>query len=101
MTANQGTTMTDSQKLESNIRRMRETLERIRDEAATKENGGSWAAGIAILCLATLRSYNVDIWNDQGDSVIHLREVTAAEVDDIRDQYEDEPWINVVVEESR
>jgi hypothetical protein len=45
--------------------------------------------------------YNVDIWNNQGDVVKHFREVTAAEVDDIRDQYEDEPWLDVVVEESR
>jgi hypothetical protein len=42
--------------LEQNIRQMREALVRIRDEAATKENGGSWAAGLALLCLATLRS---------------------------------------------
>jgi hypothetical protein len=48
--------VTDAQKLETNIRQMREALERIRDEAATKENGGSWAAGIAALCLATLRT---------------------------------------------
>jgi hypothetical protein len=43
--------------------------------------------------------YNVDIWNCQGDVVRHFREVTAAEVEDIRDQYEDEPWLDVVVEE--
>lgn len=42
--------------LESNIRQMRDALARIRDEAATKENGGSWAAGLAALCLASLRS---------------------------------------------
>lgn len=47
--------MTDAQKLENNIRQMREALVRIRDEAATKENGGSWAARMALLCLATLR----------------------------------------------
>ncbi len=45
--------------------------------------------------------YNVDVWNNQGDVVRHFREVTADEVDDIRDQFEDEPWLDVVVEESR
>lgn len=45
--------------------------------------------------------FNVDIWNHQGDVVKHFREVTAAEVDDIRDQYEDEPWLDVVVEDAR
>jgi len=45
--------------------------------------------------------FNVDIWNNQGDEVKHFREVTAAEVDDIRDQYEDEPWLDVVVEDAR
>jgi hypothetical protein len=48
--------VTDAQKLENNLRQMREALERIRDEAATKKNGGDWAAGMAILCLATLRT---------------------------------------------
>jgi hypothetical protein len=42
-------------KLDLNIRQMREALCRIRDEAATKENGAAWAAGLANLCLATLR----------------------------------------------
>lgn len=45
--------------------------------------------------------FNVDIWNNHGDVVKHFREVTADEVDDIRDQYEDEPWLDVVVEETR
>lgn len=45
--------------------------------------------------------YNVDIWNNQGDVVRHFREITADEVDEIRDQYEDEPWLDVVVEEAR
>lgn len=45
--------------------------------------------------------YNVDIWNNQGDVVKHFREVTAAEVEDIRDLYDDEPTLDVVVEESR
>lgn len=46
----------DATKLGLNIRQMREALVRIRDEAATKENGAAWAAGLANLCLATLRS---------------------------------------------
>lgn len=33
---------------------MRYALQQIRDEAATKPNGGAWAAGVATLCLATL-----------------------------------------------
>jgi len=45
--------------------------------------------------------FNVDIWNNQGDVVKHFREVTAAEVEDIRDQYEDEPWLDVVVEDAQ
>jgi L-arabinose isomerase len=45
--------------------------------------------------------FNVDIWNNMGDVVRHFREVTAADVEDIRDQYEDEPWLDVVVEETR
>lgn len=45
--------------------------------------------------------FNVDIWNNDGDVVKRYWEVTAAEVDDIRDQYEDEPWLNVVVEDAR
>lgn len=47
--------MSEAEKLERNIRQMRAALVRIRDEAATKDNGGSWAAGLALLCLATLR----------------------------------------------
>ena len=47
--------MTDAEKLEKNIRQMRATLERIRDEAAIRENGGSWSAGVAALSLAILR----------------------------------------------
>lgn len=31
-------------------------LEQIRDEAATKPNGGAWAGGLATLCLGTLPS---------------------------------------------
>lgn len=45
----------EATKLELNIRQMREALVLIRDEAGTIENGGSWAAGLALLCLATLR----------------------------------------------
>lgn len=45
--------------------------------------------------------FNVYIWNNQGDVVKHYRDQTADEVDAIRDQYEDEPWLDIVVEESR
>ena len=34
--------------------KMREALEEIREKAATMENGGAWAAGMACLCLGTL-----------------------------------------------
>lgn len=44
--------------------------------------------------------YNVDIWNHEGDVVKHFREVTADELDEIREQYEDEP-LDVVAEECR
>lgn len=45
--------------------------------------------------------YNVDIWNHMGDVVKHYRDQTAEEVDAIREQYEDEPWLDVVAEEAR
>lgn len=35
------------------IDQMKAALEQIRDEASLKPNGGSWAAGIAALCLAS------------------------------------------------
>lgn len=45
--------------------------------------------------------YDVDIWNTEGDVVKHFREISADEVDEIRDQYADEPCLTVVAEESR
>lgn len=45
--------------------------------------------------------FNVDIWNHMGDVVRCYHDVTAAEVEDIRDQYDNEPTLDVVVEESR
>jgi hypothetical protein len=45
--------------------------------------------------------FNVDVWNNEGDVVKHYRDQTAEEVDQIRDQYEDEPWLTVVAEETR
>lgn len=38
-----------------NLAQMRAALEEIREKAATIENGGVWAAGLACLCLATLK----------------------------------------------
>jgi hypothetical protein len=38
----------------SDADQMRHALEAIRDTAATKKNGGAWAAGIATLCLDSL-----------------------------------------------
>jgi hypothetical protein len=35
------------------VDQMQAALEKIRDEAAARTNGGAWAAGIATLCLAT------------------------------------------------
>lgn len=34
---------------------MRACLDEIRERAATMPNGGAWAAGMAVLCLGTLR----------------------------------------------
>jgi hypothetical protein len=45
--------------------------------------------------------FNVDVWNQEGDVVKHFRELTAEEVDGVRDQYEDQPWLTVVAEETR
>ena len=40
--------------LEKAAAQMRPALTEIRDAAATRENGGAWAAGIAVLGLGTL-----------------------------------------------
>lgn len=40
------------------IDRMQAALEDIRENAATRNNGGAWAAGVAVLCLAS---------SDKGD----------------------------------
>lgn len=45
--------------------------------------------------------FNVDIWNTQGEVVRHYRDMTAAEVEDIRDDYDGEPWFDVVVEDAQ
>lgn len=45
--------------------------------------------------------YDVDVWNTEGDVVKHFREISADEVDQIRENYADEPWLTVVAEESR
>lgn len=45
--------------------------------------------------------FNVDVWNTEGDVVKHFREISVEQVDEIRDRYEDEPWLTVVVEDSR
>lgn len=44
--------------------------------------------------------FNVDVWNDEGDVVRWFKRVTAAEVEDIRFQYRDDPTLSVVVEEA-
>ena len=44
--------------------------------------------------------FNVDVWNTEGDVVKHFRDVSADEVDNIREQYADDPWLTVVVEET-
>lgn len=43
----------NSQK-DNEISQMKKALEEIRDRAATMNNGGAWAAGLANVCLATL-----------------------------------------------
>jgi len=45
--------------------------------------------------------FDVDVWNTEGDVVKHFREVSADEVDNIREHYADEPWLTVVADESR
>lgn len=44
--------------------------------------------------------FNVDVWNHEGDVVRWFKRVTAAEVEDIRFNYQDEPSLSVVVEEA-
>lgn len=44
--------------------------------------------------------YDVDVWNHEGDVIRWFRRVTAAEVDDIRREYEDKPTISISVEEN-
>lgn len=47
-------------KTRKDIEQMLAALELIREEAATKPNGGAWAAGIAVLCLGTLSACRRD-----------------------------------------
>jgi hypothetical protein len=42
--------------------------------------------------------YNVTIWNYEGDVVKAYWSVTADEVDDIQEEYADDPMHSVVVE---
>ena len=42
--------------LEAALAQTRSALTDIRDKAATTANGGAWSAGIAALCLGTLRT---------------------------------------------
>lgn len=41
--------------MEKQKEQMRAALEEIRDKAATMQNGGAWASGLAALCLGTLK----------------------------------------------
>ncbi|QPF87012.1 hypothetical protein IC762_12230 [Bradyrhizobium genosp. L] len=43
--------------------------------------------------------YRVYIWNNQGDVVAHFRGLTTEQVDEIKGRYEDETWLDVVLEE--
>ena len=42
--------------LESDNAQLRAAMTRIRDEAVTMEHGGAWSAGLATLCLGTLKA---------------------------------------------
>lgn len=44
-------------------------------------------------------SFDVAIWNHEGDVVKAFWGITADEVDEIREQYADEPLLTVVVQE--
>lgn len=44
---------------DKNYRQMYEALVEIREKAATIKNGGSWAAGLATLCLGTLDQLDI------------------------------------------
>lgn len=45
-------------------------------------------------------TYEVTVWNDSnGDIVKKLWNATASEVEEVREQYEDEPYYSVQVEE--
>ena len=41
--------------------------------------------------------FDVDVWNHKGDVIRWFRRVTTAEVEDIRNEYEDNPTASVVV----
>ena len=41
--------------LEADSRQMRRALAEVKDKAATMENGGPWAAGVATLCLGAMK----------------------------------------------
>ena len=44
--------------------------------------------------------YDVDVWNIcEGDVIKTLRDVTWEQVEELREQYSDEPCIDVVAEE--
>lgn len=43
--------------------------------------------------------FDVDVWNFEGDVVRWFRRVTADEVDSIREEYADNPTVEVVVTE--
>lgn len=43
-------------------------------------------------------TFDVDVWNFEGDVIDHARGITADEVDEIRERYSDDP-VDVVVEE--
>jgi hypothetical protein len=44
--------------------------------------------------------FDVDVWNHDGDVVRWFKRVTAEEVEEIRQRFEDDPLLSVVVEEA-
>ena len=44
-------------------------------------------------------TYEVTVWNDEGDIVKKLWEATIEEADEVREEYADDPFKTVIIEE--
>lgn len=43
--------------------------------------------------------YDVDVWDHEGNVVRHLRDATYEEAEELREEYADDPFHAVVIEE--